>query len=739
MRRRDFLKLLATSTTGAVLFTGCKIGGYPDREFQIQSPVEMPADLPFARDNWYATAFPRVGGGIGAIVRIFEGRAKKVEGNPDFPLNMGRTGPRAQAIVQEVYHPDRVRGSMRRTGARGAGEFEFLDWDDAFTEVARLVGEANSPVLVTEPLSGAMARVVAEFAEGTDTRHVVYEPDEYVVLREAMQRVFGTQRLPTLDLANANTIVSFGADFLHTWISPVQFSMGYGEFRQGRPDVRGTYYHVSPRLSDSAASADRWFPILPGSEGIVALSVASALAENGTAQADAGDVFPGVNLDDYSPDNPDISGATGLSGQQIRDIAEQLGNAPSIAIAGGSAAAHTNGLFNVSAVFALNYLTGSVNTEGGIVLNPDSPVEDEIPGFTTGAPFGEWQALADEMRDGAIDLLMVHGANPVYGLPAATGFADALDNVGMMVSFSSFIDETTAHADLILPDHTTLESWGLHIPDPGPGFELISVQQPVVQPFVSSFAFGDTLIRVAGENGVNMPWGTVEQAVRSLAEAIQGLGRGMVETNDDDDPRGFMIELQTQGGWWDPDAVADEAPGGPEDMPEPADPQFTGDIGEYPFYLLPFPSNSHDYGESANLPWLQGLPDPITTGVWTTWVELNPDTAEDLGVQLGDIVRVESPVGSIEVPVYVNPAAPPNVAAIPMGQGHRHYGRYAQERGANPIEIVAAQTEAETGALAWAATRVRIEPLDRRERFPRFERQLPFQLEENPIVRVTRG
>jgi menaquinone reductase, molybdopterin-binding-like subunit len=738
MRRRDFLKLLATSTTGAVLFTGCKIGGYPDREFQIQSPVEMPADLPFARDNWYATAFPRVGGGIGTIVRIFEGRAKKIEGNPDFPLNMGRTGPRAQAIVQEVYHPDRVRGSMRRTGARGSGEFEFLDWDGALTEVARLVGEANSPVLVTEPLSGAMARIVAEFAEGTDTRHVVYEPDEYVVLREAMQRVFGTERLPALDLANANTIVSFGANFLHTLISPVQFSMGYGEFRQGRPDARGTYYHVSPRLSDSAASADRWFPILPGSEGIVALSVASALVENGAGQADAGDVFPGVNLDDYSPDNPDIAGATGLSAQQIRDIAEQLGNAPSIAIAGGSAAAHTNGLFNVSAVFALNYLTGSVNAEGGILLNPDSPVEDEIPGFTAGAPFSEWQALADELRDGAIDLLMVHGANPVYGLPAATGFAEALDNVGMMVSFSSFIDETTAHADLILPDHTTLESWGLHIPDPGPGFELISVQQPVVQPFVSSVAFGDTLIRVAGENGVNMPWGTVEQAVRSLAESIQGLGRGMVETNDDDDPRGFMIELQTQGGWWDPDAVADEAPGAPEDMPQPADPQFTGDIGEYPFYLLPFPSNSYDYGESANLPWLQGLPDPITTGAWTTWVELNPDTADDMGVQLGDIVRVVSPAGSIEVPVYVNPAAPPNVAAIPMGQGHRHYGRYAQERGANPIEIVAARTDAETGALAWAATRVRIEPLDRRERFPRFERQLPFQLEENPIVRVTR-
>jgi anaerobic selenocysteine-containing dehydrogenase len=173
-------------------------------------------------------------------------------------------------------------------------------------------------------------------------------------------------------------------------------------------------------------------------------------------------------------------------------------------------------------------------------------------------------------------------------------------------------------------------------------------------------------------------------------------------------------------------------------MPSPAEPQFTGDEAEYDFYLLPFATNSWEYGESANLPWLQGLPDPITTAVWTTWVELNPNTAEDMGVQLGDIVRVESPSGSIEVPVYVNPAAPPTVAAIPIGQGHTDFTRYAEDRGANPIEIVAAQTESETGALAWAATRVRIEPANQRIRFPRFERQLPFQLEENPIVQVTR-
>jgi menaquinone reductase, molybdopterin-binding-like subunit len=731
MRRRDFLKLLAVSTTGAVLFTGCKLGGYPETEFQKQSPVEHPADIPFGRDNWYATALPAVGGGIGVIVRIFEGRAKKVEGNPDFPLNGGKTGARAQAIVQEVYHPDRIEGPMRRNGSG----FERISWSDAISEVSQLVANASSPLLVTEPISGAIARVAGEFAEAAGAEHVVYEPDEYVVLRQAMQRVFGTERFPALDLANAGSIVSFGADFLHNWISPVQFSVGYGEFRQGQNGSRGTYLHVGPRLSDSAASADRWYPNLPGTEGLIALAVAYTMVEEGIATEErASEVYNGITLSDYSPDA--VASQTGLTEDQIRQIARELGrNTPSIAIAGGSAAAHTNGLFNVAAVFALNYLTESVNTEGGILLNNGSPDADVLPNRIGGASYSEWDSLIEGMIAGDVDLLMVHRANPAFGLPSASRFGEALDQVSTVVSFSSFMDETTIHADLILPDHTTLEQWGLDVPDPAPGYQLVSIQQPVVEPFVSSRNFGDALIAIAEEAGASLPWSTMESAVRELGMALAQVGRGLPEATEE---REFFLEMQTQGGWWDEESTAGDAPSGPEDMPAPAEPQFTGDESEYDFHLLPFVTNSWEYGETANLPWLQGLPDPITTAVWTTWVELNPNTADEMGVALGDLVRVESPSGSIEVPVYINPAAPPNVAAIPIGQGHTDFTRYAEDRGSNPIEIVAAQTESETGALAWAATRVRIEPLNERIRFPRFERQLPFQLEGNPVVQVTR-
>ncbi|MFQ5860347.1 MAG: molybdopterin dinucleotide binding domain-containing protein, partial [Dehalococcoidia bacterium] len=141
----------------------------------------------------------------------------------------------------------------------------------------------------------------------------------------------------------------------------------------------------------------------------------------------------------------------------------------------------------------------------------------------------------------------------------------------------------------------------------------------------------------------------------------------------------------------------------------------------------------------AHLPWLQATPDPVTTVVWQTWVELNPRTAEDLGVREGDIVEVESPHGIIQAPVYVHPAAPPDVVAIPVGQGHTLYGRYAQQRGANPFSILAPRTDQETGALAWAATRVRIRATGQHIRMPKFEGNVePIQDPEHPIVQVTR-
>ena len=137
-------------------------------------------------------------------------------------------------------------------------------------------------------------------------------------------------------------------------------------------------------------------------------------------------------------------------------------------------------------------------------------------------------------------------------------------------------------------------------------------------------------------------------------------------------------------------------------------PEFSGSSDAYPFVLHPYLSTGLHDGRGANLPWMQELPDPMTSVVYGSWVELNPTTARELGLTEGDVVEVVSPHGGVRVPVFVYPAIMPDVVAMPIGQGHSEYGRYAKNRGVNPIQILAPQMEPKTGSLAWSATRVKL-------------------------------
>ena len=168
-------------------------------------------------------------------------------------------------------------------------------------------------------------------------------------------------------------------------------------------------------------------------------------------------------------------------------------------------------------------------------------------------------------------------------------------------------------------------------------------------------------------------------------------------------------------------------------------PAFAGSGQGYPLHLLPFPHHTLDDGRGAHLQWLEAAPDPVTTVVWQTWVELNPRLAEQLGLREGDIVAVETPHGRVEAPVYVNPAASPEVVGMPLGWGHAGYGRWAEGRGVNPMAILTPLVDEATGALAYAATRARLVRTGRSTQLPKLEGTVPArQLEEEKVLKVTR-
>jgi anaerobic selenocysteine-containing dehydrogenase len=185
------------------------------------------------------------------------------------------------------------------------------------------------------------------------------------------------------------------------------------------------------------------------------------------------------------------------------------------------------------------------------------------------------------------------------------------------------------------------------------------------------------------------------------------------------------------GGWWPttpPETAAEAAVSEPVQV---AAAQFDGEEGEYPYFLYPYLSVLLGDGSGASQPWLQGSPDPMSSISWQTWVEMNPDTAEELGVEFNDIVRVTSPYGEITAPVYIFPAIRPDTIAIPFGQGHEAYSRYAQERGSNPLTLVGANED----RLGWSTVRVKVERTDETKPLARFETTIePEEGEEAPHI-----
>ena len=752
LTRRQFLRLMGGSAASAVLFQAC---GVPEKELLVQSPVQMPEDLVTGLHNWYATLCRQCPTSEGIVVRVIEGRAKKVEGNVDYPINLGKHSVRCEAGLQALYDPDRISGPLVRTGERGAGQWEEISWTDAVSRLAHQLQQQpdqSQMVMVTDPVGAHLGMVVERFASKYGGRHISYEPLERTTLRTAMKRVFNQDRMPDFDIENTQYLLSFGADFLNTWLSPVRYARGYGHFRQGQ-DHRGTLVHVDSRFSMTGANADDWVYVKPGMEGVLALSMAEVIISEGLGDSGATDALTGggaVDLSQFSPER--VEAEVSVPADRIRRVAKDFASRrPSLAIGGGSAAAHTNGLFNLVAIYSLNYLVGAVGQPGGILFNP-GPALDGTPDSPAITSFREWRQLVEQMRRGQVQTLIVRGTDPIYGLPGVVGLRDATYNVPHIVSFSGHMDDTTAMADLVLPDHNYLEDWGSDVPDPGAGHQLVGFQQPVVRPFfeprglhLGTKSFPDMLLAVAQvlEMDLGLPGETFQEIIQSGAKELFESGRGVVgetRTSDIGDFKSFWNTALRHGFWRDESATySGEMPKATKLPDEKQSPVFEGPTGGDFFHLIPFASTSLTDGRGAHLPWLQATPDPVTTATWRTWVEINIKRAEELDIKEGDEVRVVSGRGEITVLAYPHPGISPEVLAVPIGQGHRNGGRYSQDRGANVLSILEPAEERETGALAWAATRVKISKTGNWVRLPKFENTAPQLTEdkEQRVVKIT--
>jgi anaerobic selenocysteine-containing dehydrogenase len=732
MERRDFLKISALAG-GAAALDAC---GSPDHHLIRFAPEEK--FVPGVAE-WRPSVCRACSAGCGVLARVMEGDAevvrhgehglirmglaKKLEGNPDHPISRGKLCARGQAGLQITYHPDRVKTPLARAGPRGSGQFTAIGWEEALSRlVAELrklsaSGRAGGLAFLAGPLAGLRRTLVERFLAGYGAPPpIVFAPFEDAVLRQANWRSFGRYQLPSFDLARANTVISFGADFLGTWNSPVAQSVAYGALRRGRPEIRGRFVQVEPRMSQTGANADEWIPARPGTEGALALSLAHVILNGNLLPGAGGSAAAliagwGEGLPAYSPEA--VEKITGVAGPRIVRLANELAaHPPAVAMVAGAPLAQTNGLATALAVNALNELLGSVGRPGGLFFTPEPPAEAfRRPALSAGSGSRGVRDLAGRILADpeAVQAVLVYDANPVFAAPPGWRVREALAQVPFVASFGSFLDETSALGDLILPDHSFLESWVDDVAESGAAVSVASLAPPAMRPLHQTRSIPDVLLGVANELGgraaAALPWKSYDAMLEAAFAPLAG-GRGSVVTADPDE---FWKLVQEQGGWWGMEAKPAPALPRPRAAPAAFAPaEFDGEPGDYPFYFLPYASQQFLDGSLAHLPWLQELPDVLSTAMWGAWVEIHPQTAARLGISQGDLVEVASRHGSLRAPALLSPGIAPDVLAMPAGQGHENFTRYASGRGANPFAVLAPAEEPETGAVAWAATRVKI-------------------------------
>jgi anaerobic selenocysteine-containing dehydrogenase len=720
--RRTFLKIAAGSAVAA--------GIKPIARSILSEPFVRPPEeeLP-GRATWYASTCRQCPAGCGVLVRVINGRARKIEGNPVHPLNRGKLCARGQAGLQVLYNPDRLINAVHQTGGRGSRRFEPIQWGEAIDQVASFLEQRTNPDRVAF-LAGMMPdhlhHLATTFMESLGSpAPVIFDLHTALEGRNASldlaQRWFGTRRLPTYDIAHAEVIFSFGANFLETWMSPVSQSFDFGEMRQGQPGGRGFLIQFEPRLSATGASADEWLPVAPGSEGLIALGLGRIIVEENLgrvgSQRENAQLYRDVNVGE-------VAEASGVSSEQLQRLARIFAGVDrSLAIPGGYIASLTNGPEAMDAVLALNIIMRRLGREGGVFLPHDAPAEPFVSPVTPSA-FSDVQDLIERMQQGEVEILLIHGTNPVYDLPQWMGFVEALNNVSTVISFNPIVDETAVFADLILPDHTYLEGWGYQVVSPGADRPCISSQQPVVQPLHDTRSTGDVLLALASMLGVEsadaLPW---QDEFAFLEELIPTLHGSSIGAFDARTPAGFWSRWRQIGGWWSEKAIRREPDvSGMLDSPiQVPTADFTGAQDQFPYYLMPYESLLLSDGRGASQPWLQEIPDPMTTARWNTWIEINPETAQRLGVDDNDLVRVISPHGELEAPVVIYPGIRPDVVAIPTGQGHQDSGRFAAGRGANVMQLISPATGQASARLMWGATRVRLERVGRVSQLARLE------------------
>jgi len=644
--RRTFLEVLGYSSA-ALALSGCRA---PQQKIipYLRQPVEFTPGVA----SWFASACGGCSASCGVLVKVRDGRPIKLEGNPDHPLSSGGLCALAHGMVFGLYNPERLRQPL--IAARPAS-WEQIDRE--ITQKLTTIKQSGGKVRVlTGPITGPTSlettqRFLTQFSDG---KHITYQPVSTDAIRQAHLRSHGTNAIPSYRFDKARLVVSFGADFLGTWISPVQFTRGYAKARSLQNGEREMLRHVQfeSRLSLTGSNADMRVKVSPTEEIQALLYLAKLIAKAG-----------GASLLPIPPQLATFEPAR--LNQKTRDAVDRVSN---------DLAKHRGGVLIVSGSddrdvqYVVNFINDSAASYGNTVDLGASSASNQ-------SSDQDIVELVRQMNAGEIAALIVSGVNPAYDYFDSQAFSNGMQKVSLKVSLNSTRDETSSLADYVCPQSHFLEAWD----DVEPIRGTFSVNQPTIAPLFQTRAFQESLLRWNGD-------------VRSFYDVLRLSWREKLfaqqkrYTNFDE-----FWDQTLQQGVFTPESARFDPPAFKSDGLNDAITRLVSLSNETPDGLAValYQKVSIRDGQYANNPWLQELPDPITKITWDNYASVSPRYAETAGLEEGGIVRITKAATSIELPVHIQPGQHDGVVAIALGYGRTQAGKAGNNVGANAYPLVA--------------------------------------------------
>lgn len=687
------------------------------------------------------------------IIGFLEGdQLVKIGGNPKHPNNLGKLCARGLAGVNMAYDPDRITSPLMRKGERGKGQWERISWDKAYSEITSRLktiyqsGQMGDFVFQSEHEPEGIIR---RFLEAFGKTLIINEDSLNSGNRDWGHWLTWGEERGVPGVANSHYILNFGSNFYETH----EYYTGFiGRLIDGRMQKKAKLVTFDVRLSYTAGNSDEWFPISPGTDGVVALAMANAILKANLHNKDFIERWTNIStaalaqyLSQYTPEMAEK--ISGVAASDIERIAKEFAlSMPGVAISGRGVSSHFNGVYNERCIFLLNTIVGSIDIPGGYCLprayrfeEPDlkpslqrekaSPFDFEEIQITP-------QKFISLAKKGKLSpkMFIVCESNPAYANPESSVTIEVLKNeklIPYIVVADSYMTETASFADLVLPIATYLESWGI---DSSPALDLnpfVGLQQPIVPPFAKSVPISDICIELAHRIGGGLPryfkFNSTEEYIKKVASGIEKLEKA-----------GGFKYLKENGVWFDPNVKprykSYESKGfntpskkieiyserlkrkGFQPLPAYEPIPGHGDL-KGKFVLVTFEPNVMG-SRTGNFRWLAEI--KHQNPVW-----LNKDVAKQLHIEEGDRIKISTKAGSFVTDARLTFGIHPRVVAIERNLGHWGYGHIARAKrfkskdpntnlvwwekegnGISPNHIISGNSDPIGGGEAWNDTLV---------------------------------